>query len=58
MMASDFQWCCLTSQGSPAATQHTVSVESLILHGTLYYLFYCDTSLTSKGFTMWSEQLA
>ena len=25
---SDFLWYCLTSQGSPAATQHVASVES------------------------------
>ena len=32
--ASDFQWCCLTDQGSPSAMQHIVSVESssLLLH--------------------------
>ena len=28
---SDFQWSCSTSQGSPAATQPVVSVESLSL---------------------------
>ena len=40
-LTSDFQWCCLTSQGSPVATQHVVSVESssLILHGTFRDLF-------------------
>ena len=34
---SDFQWCCLTSKGSPVAGQHVASVESspLILLGTL-----------------------
>ena len=26
--ASDFQWCCLTDQGSPSVMQHIVSVES------------------------------
>ena len=26
--ASDFQWCCLTDQGSPSVMQHVVSVES------------------------------
>ena len=31
---SDFQWCCLTDQGSPSVMQHIVSVESssLLLH--------------------------
>ena len=35
-LTSEFQWCCLISKGSPAATQHVVSVEasSMILHGT------------------------
>ena len=37
----DFQRWCLISQGSPAATQHVVSVESssLILHGTVRDIF-------------------
>ena len=32
--ASDFQWCCLTDQGSPSVMQHIVSIESssLLLH--------------------------
>ena len=32
--ASDFQWWCLTDQGSPSVMQHIVSVEpwSLLLH--------------------------
>ena len=32
--ASDFQWCCLTDQGSPYVMQHIVYVESstLLLH--------------------------
>ena len=32
--ASDFQWCCLTDQGSPSVMQHVISVESssLLLH--------------------------
>ena len=25
--APDFQWCCLTSNGSPVVTQHILSVE-------------------------------
>ena len=25
---SDFQWCCLTDQGSPSVMQHIVSAES------------------------------
>ena len=35
--ASDFQWCCLTDQGSPSVMQHIVSVESssLLLHSYL-----------------------
>ena len=35
--ASDFQWCCLTDQGSPSVLQHIVSVESssLLLHSYL-----------------------
>ena len=35
--ASDFQWCCLTDQGSSSVMQHTVSVESssLLLHSYL-----------------------
>ena len=39
----------MTSQGSPAATQCVVFIESssLILHGTFVIsLFYCDDSLT------------
>ena len=33
-LALDFQWCCLTDQGSPSVMQHIVSVESssLLLH--------------------------
>ena len=35
--ASDFQWCCLTDQGSPSTMQHIVSVKpsSLLLHSYL-----------------------
>ena len=35
--ASDFQWCCLTDQGSPSVMQHIVYVESssLLLHNYL-----------------------
>ena len=35
--ASDFQWCCLTDQGSPSVMQHIVSVKSLslLLHSYL-----------------------
>ena len=35
--ASDFQWCCLTDQGSPSVMQHIISVESssLLLHSYL-----------------------
>ena len=34
LFTSDFQWCCLTYQGSPVTMQHVVSVESssLIFH--------------------------
>ena len=28
LIASDFQWCCLTDQGSPSVMQHIESVES------------------------------
>ena len=36
-VASDFQWCCLTDQGSPSVMQHIASVESssLLLHSYL-----------------------
>ena len=39
--ASDFQWCCLTSQGPPVAGQHVASFESssLNLYGTFRDLF-------------------
>ena len=39
--ASDFQWYGLTSQGSPVAWQHVLSVEfsSLNPHGTSRDLF-------------------
>ena len=39
---SDFQWCCFTTQGSPAAKQHIVSVDSssLSLDVTFRYLFF------------------
>ena len=30
--ASDFHWCCLTSQGSPVTRQHVGSVESSSLN--------------------------
>ena len=35
--APDFQWCCLTDQGSPSVMQHIVSVESssLLFHSYL-----------------------
>ena len=33
-LGKDFQWYCLTSQGSPAVTQYVVYVESSsLLHG-------------------------
>ena len=38
IFTSDFQWCYLTSQGSPAATQHVVSVES----SSLIHVTFCD----------------
>ena len=45
---SDFQWCCLTVQRSPAVTEHVASVESLIFMVLfVIYLFYRDDSLTS-----------
>ena len=36
-LASDFQLCCLTDQGSPSVMQNIVSVESssLLLHSYL-----------------------
>ena len=47
-------------QGSPAAKQHVVPVVFFIFDSSWYivnYLFYRDDSLTSKGFTMRTEQL-
>ena len=34
---SDFQWCCLTDQGSPSVMQYIVSVESSSLLRHSYF---------------------
>ena len=36
-LSEDFQWCCLTDQGSSSVMQHIVAVESssLLLHSYL-----------------------
>ena len=55
---SAFQWCCLTSKGSPAVMQDVVSVESLsLIPYSIKRRFTSLIHLRFRGLIMQTEQL-